>query len=143
MEKMKIVEKRLYNLKQEELAIESLEVKLLELQLEKKEVGASAINYDSIKVSPTYKINDGVIDKHIELMQKIEDVEMQIEIKKRRVELMKKAINNLTYIQRKIIELKYFEKIKVSNICDNLHTTYKTVIKEKDKALKSLCVAIF
>lgn len=134
----KIVEKHLYEYKQIELNIEFLKNRLLDLEELKVDPSMNGINYDNIKVSPTNKINEGLIDEQIRILDEIEKINKKIKKQRAKKKVIKKAINSLTPRQRKVIEEIYFKGMMLKEIPWRLGLDIKTVVSYRDKALKRL-----
>lgn len=138
MKEIKKVEKLLSELNDFEIEIEDLEIKLMELELEKDNPSITAITYNGIKTSCTNKINDSIMDKQVKILDDIEKVKREKEIKEKKVKLIKKAVKTLPKRQGEIIELRHFKKRSIKEVSLELMVESQTIFKEKRMALEKL-----
>lgn len=106
-------------------------------------VAVRAITYDSIKVSPTYKISNAVLDGVIDPVSVIQEIDINIYHEKSLIKKIDIAINNLDSIRKNIIKGRYWDKIGWTTMAQELHCDEKTLRKYKKQAIKSIAIELF
>lgn len=106
-------------------------------------VAVRAITYDSIKVSPTYKISNAVLDGVIDPVSVIQEIDINIYHEKSLIKKVDIAINNLDPIRKNIIKERYWNKMGWTTISQELHCDEKTLRKYKKQAIKSIAIELF
>ncbi len=138
----KFTEKLLYNYREMESHILTLESLKNDIKSEDY-LAIRAITYDSIKVSPTYKISNAVRDGVIDPVKVVQEIEIDIYHEKSLKKKIDKAINNLNHIRKQIIELRYIEGMGWTEMAQKLYHDEKTLRKYKNQAVKSIAVELF
>ncbi|MBO3444835.1 MULTISPECIES: hypothetical protein [Clostridia] len=138
----KFTEKILYNYKHMESHIESLKSLKNDITAGDK-VALRAITYDNIKVSPTYKISNAVMDGVIDPVKTIQEIDIDIYHENSLKKKIDRAINNLDIIRKEIIKLRYEEKKSWLEMSQDLYYDEKTLRKYKNEAIKSISIELF
>lgn len=89
--------------------------------------------------SLNYKISCD--NKEIEIMELLKDEDVNIEIdliNKESIKTLKTAFNKLPKLQKQVIYMYYYKKMKLKDIAHILNIHYQTVYKLKRKGLKKL-----
>lgn len=139
----RFTEKILYGYKDIEEFIENTEEKLKDLKFEENTTTVGAINYDSIKVSPTFNISRMTERKALDKVE--EETELKIELyrnKKLKKEI-DKVINNLAPIHRDIIKYRYFERLQWLEITERVSYEERHLRNKKYEAVKSIATKLF
>lgn len=139
----RFTEKLLYGYKDIEEFIENTEEKLKELKLEENTTTVGAINYDSIQVSPTFNISRTTERKALDKVE--EEIELKIELyrnKKLKKEI-DKAINNLSYIHKEIIQYRYLEGLEWLDIVEKMNYEERQLRNKKNESVKSIARNLF
>jgi DNA-directed RNA polymerase specialized sigma subunit len=138
----KFTEKILYNYKEMESNIESMECLKKEIKAENS-IAIRAITYDDVKVSPTYKISNAVRDGVIDPVKVVQEIEIDIYHETSLKKKLDKAINNLNHIRKQIVELRYVKEMGWTEMAQELYHDEKTLRKYKNEAVKSIAVELF
>lgn len=138
----KFTEKILYNYKHMESHIENLKSLKNDITAGDK-VALRAITYDNIKVSPTYKISNAVLDGVIDPVKTIQEIDIDIYHENSLKKKIDRAINNLDVIRKEIIKLRYDEKKSWLEMSQDLYYDEKTLRKYKNEAIKSISIELF
>jgi len=109
----------------------------------KCEFTTKGISYDREKVSSTNKISKEVEDGVIKTITKIEDLEKEIEEESSLIKEIDIVINNLSPIQREIIEYKYIEKLSWNEIIDKTCYSERSLRNKKNEAVRCIAIALF
>lgn len=139
----KFTEKLLYGYKDIEEFIENTEEKLKEMKLEENTTTVGAIRYDSIQVSPTFNISRTTERKALDKFE--EEIELKIELYKNK-KLKKeidKAINNLSYIHKEIIQYRYLEGLEWLDIVEKMNYEERQLRNKKNEGVKSIARNLF
>ena len=123
-------------------------IKKTEEQLELKDkeeliTTLQAINYDSIKISPTFSINRSTETKALDRVE--EEVELKIELyrnKKLKREI-DRAINNLSTTHKELINLRYIECFDWMQIVERMNYEERQLRNKKNEAVKSIARKLF
>jgi len=94
----------LYNYKMFEISIKNMEREIEHL---KKEDGTTAIEYDGVKTSPTYKFSSMTEDTALSITERIDYLEHSIRRIRNKLESIDKAISGLTDVEQDIIKGRY------------------------------------
>lgn len=138
----RFTEKILYEYKHMESHIEQLEKLKKEIKSENY-ISMRAITYDDVKVSPTYKISNAVIDGVIDPVKVIQEIDIDIYHEKSLIKKVNRAINNLNTIRKDVIKHRYLEKMDWTTMSQELHHDEKTLRKYKKEAVKSIAIELF
>lgn len=139
----RFTEKLLYGYKDIEEFIENTEEKLKEMKLEENTTTVGAINYDSIQVSPTFNIVRTTERRALDKVE--EEIELKIELYKNK-KLKKeidKAINNLSYTHKEIIQYRYIEGLQWLEIVEIMNYEERQLRNKKNEAIKSIARKLF
>lgn len=134
------IEDLLYNYKFFDIHIEILEKMLDDID---KGICIGSITYDKVKVSPTNKIQNSVMNKAIDIIEAKKEIEIKIYSEKRLKKILDTILNNLPPYTKNIVELKYMNKMSWDNIVDKVYCNEKTARKHRDVAIKSIAVGLF
>ena len=134
------IEDLLYNYKFFDIHIEILEKMLDDID---KGISIESITYDKVKVSPTHKIQNSVMNKAIDMIEAKREIEIKIYSEKRLKKILDTILNNLPPYTKNIVELKYMNKMSWDNIVDKVYCNEKTARKHRDVAIKSIAVGLF
>lgn len=134
------IEDLLYNYKFFDIHIEILEKMLDDID---KGISIESITYDKVKVSPTNKIQNSVMNKAIDIIEAKKEIEIKIYSEKRLKKILDTILNNLPPYTKNIVELKYMNKMSWDNIVDKVYCNEKTARKHRDVAIKSIAVGLF
>ena len=134
------IEDLLYNYKFFDIHIKNLKKMLDDID---KGISLESITYDKVKVSPTNKIQNSVMNKAIDITEAKKEIELEIYSEKRLKKILDTILNNLSPDIKNIIELKYMNKMSWDNIVDRVYCNKKTAMKYRDIALNSIAVGLF
>ena len=137
---IEFVEELLYHYKNIEIYIQSLEEMLNDLN---KGIFIQGINYDNVKVSPTYKIQNSIMDNAVDIAEAKREIEIKIYTEKRLKRLLDSALNNLPVYLRQIIEFRYIEKMDWQEIEDRGCFSRRVAIDKRDSAIESIAISLF
>ncbi|MCC3668055.1 hypothetical protein [Terrisporobacter mayombei] len=138
----RFTEKLLYEYKHMKSHIEHLERLRKDIKSDDN-VAVRAITYDGVKVSPTYKISNAVLDGVIDPVSVIQEIDINIYHEKSLIKKIDIAINNLDPIRKNIIKERYWNKIGWTIMSQELHCDEKTLRKYKKQAVKSIAIELF
>lgn len=138
----RFTEKLLYEYKHMKSHIEHLERLRKDIKSDDN-VAVRAITYDGVKVSPTYKISNAVLDGVIDPVSVIQEIDINIYHEKSLIKKVDIAINNLDPIRKNIIKERYWNKMGWTTISQELHCDEKTLRKYKKQAIKSIAIELF
>ena len=102
-----------------------------------------AINYDSIKISPTFNINRVMENKAVD---RVDDaIELQIELyrNKKLIKDIDQCINNLSPTHREIIKYRYMEGLQWLDIASKMNYEERQLRTKKNEAVKSIARKLF
>lgn len=119
----------------------TLEFQILKLEYEMynlDQYGINAINYDSIKSSPTNQINRPVETQAISAIEIKTNYEKEINRYKKQILLIDKALELLPEFQRLLIIKKVIERKPYFTVCAELHISESYAKKVKRKAINNL-----
>ena len=106
MNKYKSVENLLYNYNMFKISIENMEQ---EIHYIKNNCGLSALNYDGISTSPTFKISSMTENIALSNSEKIEFLEHNIKRNKMQIDIIDRSLEALTESETTILKLRYIE----------------------------------
>lgn len=129
----KKVEGILYNYKNIKVEIESIEIEIQDIKAEY--AGVSGISYEE-KTGATNKFNSSVENEIINKEHLISKLTLELNKKKALIRKIDNALNALNYTQRKIIELKCFDKLQYKQIANNLSIDNNYASEVKKKAIE-------
>lgn len=138
----KFTEKLLYEYKHMKSHVEQLELLKDSIKSEDN-IAIRAITYDNIKVSPTYRISNAVLDGVIDPVKVSQEIDIDLYHEKSLIKKIDKAINNLDPIRKEIIKLRYFDKIKWNIMVTKVYGDEKTLRKYKKEAVTSIAIELF
>lgn len=138
----RFTEKLLYEYKHMKSHIEHLESLRKDIKSDDN-AAVRAITYEGVKVSPTYKISNAVLDGVIDSVSVIQEIDINIYHEKSLIKKIDIAINNLDPIRKNIIKERYWNKMGWTTISQKLHCDEKTLRKYKKQAIKSISIELF
>lgn len=138
----RFTEKILYEYKHMKSHIEQLENLKKEIKSEDY-IAMRAITYDDIKVSPTYKISNVVMDGIIDPVKAIQEIDIDLYHEKSLLKRMNKAIDNLNNIRKQVLEKRYIEGMGWTEMAQELYYDEKTLRKYKKEAIRSIAIELF
>jgi RNA polymerase sigma factor (sigma-70 family) len=138
----KFTEKLLYNYKEMQYHINTLEYDIKKLKAGDI-LSIRAIRYDDIKTSPTNNVSKQTEDKVINIVSYIQDLEIEAYKEKKLKNTLERAINNLEPTRKQTIKLRYFEGMGWTEMAQELYHDEKTLRKYKNQAIKSIAVELF
>lgn len=103
-----------------------------------------ALSYDQPNGGQTNAINSTVENDVISMEQKRNELDWQIAALQNQVDKVDKALDNVHYIHKRLLKLKYIERLCWAEIARCLNYDVSYVKKElKDKAIDAFCGYIF
>lgn len=120
----KFTEKLLYNYKEMQYHINTLEYDIKKLKAGDI-LSIRAIRYDDIKTSPTNNVSKQTEDKVINIVSYIQDLEIEAYKEKKLKNTLERAINNLEPTRKQTIKLRYFEGMGWTEMHKNYTMTKK------------------
>lgn len=103
-----------------------------------------ALSYDQPNGGQTNAINSTVENDVISIEQKRNEFDQQIALLQNQVDKVDKVLDNVPYVYKRLLELKYIERLCWSEIARLLSYDVSYVKKElKDKAIDAFCGYIF
>lgn len=139
----RFTEKLLYSYNDISEFIENTEKKIIDMDLEENITTVGAINYDSIKISPTFNINRVMENKAVD---RVDDaIELQIELyrNKKVIKDIDQCINNLSPTHRDIIKYRYIEGLSWLEIVGIMNYEERQLRTKKNEAVKSIARKLF
>lgn len=139
----RFTEKLLYSYNDISEFIENTEKKIIDMDLEENITTVGAINYDSIKISPTFNINRVMENKAVD---RVDDaIELQIELyrNKKVIKDIDQCINNLSPTHREIIKYRYIEGLSWLEIVGIMNYEERQLRTKKNEAVKSIARKLF
>lgn len=138
----KFTEKLLYNYSELESYISGLEDDIKEIKAGDI-LSIRAIRYDDIKTTPTNNVSKQTEDEVINIVSYVQELEIKVYKEKKLKNKLERAINNLEHIRKRIIKLRYFEKMRWIDMAQELNGDEKTLRKYKNQAVKSIAIELF
>lgn len=117
------------------ISIESAELELESLRCES---GISGVSYERIATSKTNDVFKSTESAALNNMDKVVYLERVIENKKRKLEMIDKALEALKEIERHIIEEAYIKRKSAFMVMQDLHISKSTYYKRRGAALKKM-----
>ncbi|MTI49688.1 MAG: hypothetical protein FH761_17800 [Firmicutes bacterium] len=136
----KSTEKILYSYKMLKVSIDNLESEIVEL---KKESGMGAINYDTQKTSPTFKINKNTEDQAIKNITEIDLKEKLIEVTTNKISRIERALDALNDKEKTIVEMRYFEGKQWFEIAYKIQYSERHCKRIRSNTIKKLAIGIY
>ena len=109
-----------------------------ELEIVREENGLKAINYDGENIQIGRKHNSIVEEVCFNRIRKENVILLEIRKIELKINLIDKAMEVLTDKERKMIELRYFEKYNITYVANYLYVSYDTAYKNLHKITKKL-----
>ncbi|MCQ4921873.1 hypothetical protein NE686_02135 [Tissierella carlieri] len=140
MDKYKAVEKLLYNYKMSEISIENMKEEIKRLE---REDGLTAINYDSVKISPTFKISSSTESTMLSILEKIDYLRHSIERISEKLESIDRAMEGLNEVERLVIEKRYIEGLQWWQVAHLVKYSEVHSKRIRKKAINKLVVGLY
>ena len=136
----KQIEKLLGELRMYKKYIENCQ---LDIDYLKEESGVKGISYDDTSTSSTNKINSIVEDVTLANIEKVEFLEREIQRHTNKVEKIESTLEELTSIQRKVIEMFYIEDKLWWQVASEVGYSEVTCRRIRSEGIKKLIVGMF
>lgn len=130
----------LYNYKNIIAEIKNIDIEIIDLQQEY--TGCGAINYKE-KSSPTNKFNSTVENEIVSKEKQMTYLQNMRDGKQRLINQINNAIEALAENERKLIELRYFDKLHFKEIALRLNINDTYCMQLKSKVINKLIPMIF
>ncbi|MEY8001191.1 sigma factor-like helix-turn-helix DNA-binding protein [Clostridium sp. Mt-5] len=130
----------LYNYKNIKAEIKNIDLDMEDLQQEY--TGCGSITYEE-KAAPTNKFNSSVENEIISKEKQISYLQNMRDGKKRLIDKIDNALDALSENERKLIELRYFDKLHFKEVAIRLNINDTYCMQFKSKVINKLIPMIF
>ena len=123
-------------------------IKKTEEQLELKDkeeliTTLQAINYDSIKISPTFSINRSTETKALDRVEEEVELKVDLYMNKKIKKEIDRAINNLSQIHKDVIGFRYIKRLSWLEISEKMNYEERQLRNKKNEAIKTIAIELF
>ena len=123
-------------------------IKKTEEQLELKDkeeliTTLQAINYDSIKISPTFSINRSTETKALDRVEEEVELKVDLYMNKKIKKEIDRAINNLSQIHKDVISFRYIKRLSWLEISEKMNYEERQLRNKKNEAIKTIAIELF
>lgn len=139
----RFTEKLLYSYNDISEFIENTEKKIIDMDLEENITTVGAINYDSIKISPTFNINRVMENKAVDRVDGAIELQIELYRNKKVIKDIDQCINNLSPTHRDIIKYRYIEGLSWLEIVGIMNYEERQLRTKKNEAVKSIARKLF
>ena len=101
------------------------------------------IDFDRISTSKTNGISHEVEDTAILNIKRIDSIKNDIDSLDTKIGMIDRALALLSPTQRKVIELKYFDKVSPTEICCSMNMSKSQVNVHKHRAIDAIKICFF
>ena len=123
-------------------------IKKTEEQLELKDkeeliTTLQAINYDSIKISPTFSINRSTETKALDRVEEEVELKVDLYMNKKIKKEIDRAISNLSQIHKDVISFRYIKRLSWLEISEKMNYEERQLRNKKNEAIKTIAIELF
>ena len=101
------------------------------------------IDFDRVNVSKTYSISKNTEDKAVLNIERIDSIKRDILRLKTKIDMIERSLDDLSEIQRKIIDLKYFKDESRDCICFSVNLSPSQVNVLRKRAVHKIKLCFF
>lgn len=136
----KEMEYLLYNYRMFEISIQNMQS---EIDFLKKEDGTTAISYDGVKTSPTFKFSSITENTALSVSEKIDYLEHSIKRIRSKLESIDRAIDGLTDIEKEIIKGRYINGQQWYVVAYKVKYSERHCKRIRTNAIIKIAIALF